>query len=155
MAEPRIDRARAQDAGRLTEIAHAAKRHWGYAEDLMQLWKGDLTVTPAFIDSHPVYCAVVGADVAGFYALSRDGDTFDLEHMWVDPHHMGRGVGARLFAHALSTVRGLGGTRLEITSDPNAEGFYRRMGAQRVGEVASAPAGRTLPLLVMRVGADV
>jgi hypothetical protein len=41
--------------------------------------------------------------------------------------------------------------RLKIVSDPNAEGFYLRMGAQRVGWVAAQPRGRRLPLLVIHV----
>jgi hypothetical protein len=35
-----------------------------------------------------------------------------------------------------------------IVSDPNAEGFYLRMGAQRSGEVESTPRGRYLPKLI-------
>jgi hypothetical protein len=38
-----------------------------------------------------------------------------------------------------------------VPSDPNAQGFYVKMGAQRVGEVPSRPPGRTLPLLVLRL----
>lgn len=35
------------DAAVLTEIAHAAKRHWGYPERWVQLWRAALTITPA------------------------------------------------------------------------------------------------------------
>ena len=51
------------DALRLTAIAHAAKRSWGYSDELMALWDADLTVTPQFIDDHPVFCAVQGGDI--------------------------------------------------------------------------------------------
>jgi GNAT superfamily N-acetyltransferase len=71
--------------------------------------------------------------------------------MWVDPPYLRRGIGARLLAHAMETVRGLGGTELRVASDPNAEGFYRRMGARRVGEAPSTPPGRVLPLLIVDV----
>jgi GNAT superfamily N-acetyltransferase len=149
--EIRIQAGGEDDAGRLTEIAHAAKRHWGYSEELLALWDADLTVTGAFIASHPVYCAAVGAEVVGFYALSAEGDVFELEHMWVEPGHMSEGVGAALFGHAVATVRSLQGSVLRIVSDPNAEGFYRRLGARRIGEVASHPPGRRLPLLVLEL----
>ncbi len=33
-----------------------------------------------------------------------------------------------------------------IAPDPDAEAFYLRLGARRVGEVASTSTGRTLPL---------
>jgi GNAT superfamily N-acetyltransferase len=142
------------DAPRLTTIAHAAKRHWGYSDELMALWQADLTVTPQFIDDHPVFCAVQGGELAGFYALSRQGEAFELEHMWVDPQHLRAGIGALLFEHAVRTVRSLGGSRLTIVSDPHAEGFYRRMGARRVGEAPSKPEGRTLPVLALALQAD-
>ncbi|MGH7822212.1 MAG: GNAT family N-acetyltransferase [Candidatus Binatia bacterium] len=148
-----IRAARAADAAELTRIAHAAKRRWGYAEDLIEAWRMDLTVGPELIASHPVYCAVEGASIVGFYALSRDGDAGELEHMWVDPPAMARGIGATLFRHAASVARAAGVTVLRIASDPNAEGFYRKMGARRAGEVPSRPPGRTLPLLVLDVTA--
>jgi GNAT superfamily N-acetyltransferase len=142
-----IRRARSTDAERLTAIAHAAKRHWRYPARWIRLWRDDLTVRPAFIRTHPVYCAVRDQDIVGFYALSGSGSEHELEHMWVDPDHMGKRIGSALFDHALATVRSRRGRRLTIAADPNAEGFYRSLGARRIGEVASRPAGRVLPLL--------
>ena len=149
--QTRIRKARRADSSELTRIAHTAKRFWGYNESMIRLWKSDLTVTPAFVADHPVYCAVQGSQVVGFYALSGERVTRELEHMWVDPKHMGCGVGRLLFSHLLGHLRRNRVTRLMIASDPNAEGFYRRLGARRVGKVASRPAGRHLPLLVIRL----
>ena len=44
---------------------------------------------------------------------------------------------------------------MEIEADPNAEGFYRRMGARRVDEIVYEIDGRerVLPLLAMYVQA--
>ena len=137
------------DAPRLTALAHAAKRHWGYSGELMALWDDELTLSAQFIARHPVFCAVRDGEIIGFYALSRQGKAFELEHLWVDPQHMGAGVGTLLFEHAVLTVRSLGGSVLNIVSDPHAEGFYRRMGASRVGEAPSKPEGRTLPRMTL------
>ena len=147
----RIRRAQAADTEALTAIAHAAKRHWGYAEQLIRLWRADLTVDAEFIAAHPTYAIVHEAQIVGFYALSRDGARFELEHMWVDPPHMRRGLGAILFEHAVATARALGGSILRIVSDPFAEGFYLRMGATRAGAVPAHPPGRVLPLLVIHL----
>ena len=146
--------ARPTDAQRLTAIAHAAKRHWGYLEDLISLWQADLTVTAQFIVDFPVFCALRDSEIIGFYALSRRGEAFELEHLWVDPQQMGTGVGTLLFQHAVFTVRSMGGSILNIASDPHAEGFYLRMGAIRVGEVPSRPEGRSLPLLALVIEAN-
>jgi GNAT superfamily N-acetyltransferase len=117
----------------------------------MRLWKSELTITPEFVADHPVYCAIRRARVVGFYALSGEGATRDLEHMWVDPTHIGSGVGRLLFSHLLGHLRRERVSRLVIASDPNAEGFYGRLGARRVGMVPSRPAGRYLPLLEVRL----
>ena len=144
-----IRKARPRDCADLTRIAHLAKRVWGYPETLIRLWRPGLTVTQEFVARHPVYCAVRGGEVVGFYALSDAGATPELEHMWVLPRHMGTGVGRLLFAHLRKRLAVAGATRLRIVSDPNAEGFYRRMGARRIGKEASHPAGRFLPVLVL------
>ena len=85
----------------------------------------------------------------GFYAIAVKAKRANLEHLWVLPDYMGKGIGAKLFRHALSRCKEIGVHMLEIESDPNAQGFYERMGARRVGEaigeVDSQP--RVLPVL--------
>jgi len=149
-----IRRARRGDADDLTKIARAAKRFWGYPESLLRLWQRDLTVTPGFIDRHPVYCTARHGKVVGFYAISGTGRVRELEHMWVHPRRIGAGVGRALFAHLVRHLQAMRVTRIDVASDPHAEGFYRRMGARRVGTVPSTPQGRTLPLLRVDLRVD-
>lgn len=144
---PAILRAHGTDAADLTRISRAAKRYWGYPEKLIRLWQRDLTVTPGFIERHPVYRAVHRGKAVGFYAISGTSSARELEHMWVHPKYIGAGVGRALFAHLLRRLRTMQVRRLDVLSDPNAEGFYRRMGARQVGVVPSTPEGRVLPLL--------
>lgn len=149
-----IRRATPGEAEKLTRIAHAAKRHWGYPEGWIALWKEALTITPDFIASNEVYVASVTDEVAGFYALLDHGDKVTLEHLWVMPQYIGRGVGGALFDHAVKAARAMGAATMEIESDPNAEGFYKRMGARRIRELSSEIEGkpRVLPLLAVDVG---
>jgi GNAT superfamily N-acetyltransferase len=142
-----IRRAVANDAAALTAIAHAAKRHWKYPEAWIALWQRDLTVSPEFIERYPVHAAVEADVLVGFYALTFASADCELEHFWVVPARMGTGIGRMLFEHAVERCRAIGAGRLWISADPNAEAFYRRLGARRVGDVPSTPAGRTLPRL--------
>jgi len=132
-----IRRARLDEAAALTAIAHAAKRHWGYPEAWIARWKDALTVTSAYVRDHLVSVAAEaqGDRPRGFYALSMEGATAVLDHLWIEPEWIGRGLGREMFGHAVRTARAEGATRLQIDSDPHAEAFYRRMGAIRVGEV--------------------
>jgi GNAT superfamily N-acetyltransferase len=150
-----IRRATPADSHILTEIAHAAKRHWGYPERWIIQWKEVLSITPEFVSTNEVYVATQGDKEMGFYALLLSNRRAVLEHMWVDPASIGGGIGRALFDHAVRTAASLNACEIEIESDPNAEGFYLRMGARRVGEVVSVLEGQTrvLPRLIFVVSA--
>ncbi len=145
----RISRARSADAARLTRIAFAAKRTWGYPQAWIQQWAGTLTITPAYLRRHPTFCARVGKSIAGFCALKLGRTLAAVDHLWVAPEHAGRGIGRALFQHGETRAREAGARKLTIESDPHAEDFYRRMGARRVGRRAAPIGGvkRFLPLL--------
>ena len=146
-----IMRAAPAQAEALTRIAFAAKGHWGYPERWLELWAPVLTITPQFVAANEVWVAAAGEQELAFYALAGQGAEASLEHLWVSPEWMGRGVGAGLFTHALSRAREEGYTTLTIESDPNAQGFYERMGARKVRENIYALDGtaRALPVLEM------
>jgi len=150
--ELQIRKADPNDAAALTKLAHAAKRHWGYPEKWIELWKDDLTITPEFVANNEVFVALSGDEIAGCCALAlTDNETAELEHMWIKPEHIGSGVGRSLFCHVKERAASLNVRVLEISSDPNAEGFYRRMGARRIGDVNSEIEGqpRVLPRMTI------
>jgi N-acetylglutamate synthase-like GNAT family acetyltransferase len=130
--------AQPEEADLLTQIAHAAKRHWGYPENWIEEWKADLTIIPEFIANHEVFVAIVNDAIAGCCALVVSGPVAEIEHMWIKPEHMGSGVGRALFEHAQGRARELHISVLELSADPNAEGFYERMGAKRIGDVPAS-----------------
>jgi GNAT superfamily N-acetyltransferase len=146
-----IRKATAEDAATLTRIALDAKRHWGYPEHWLNHWQADLTITPDFIAGTEVYVAESEGDVLGFYALIIREDKAELDHLWVSPPHIGTGVGKQLFLHAMQHAAKENISAVEILSDPNAEGFYRKQGAHGIGEVVSEIDGepRTLPRLTV------
>ena len=143
-----IRRAEPTEAKQLTAIAHAAKRQWGYPDEWIEQWKSDLTITPEFIAHNEVFVAIVNDAIAGCCALVVTDMLAEIEHMWIRPERMGGGIGRALFEYARDRARELHLAVLELSADPNAEGFYERMGAMRVGDVPAAMAGaeaRALP----------
>lgn len=150
----KIRRATTEDAATLTRIAHDAKRHWGYPEHWLQHWQDDLTISPEFISTNDVFVSETADGVIGFYALIVRDQKAELDHMWVTPAQIGTGVGKSLFLHAMDRAAAAKITSVEILSDPNAESFYRKMGAHRTGEETSEIDGvpRVLPRLVVEPG---
>ena len=145
----RIVRAKREDAETLTEIAHAAKRHWRYPENWIAAWRDFLTLRPEFIAANIAFIAIDDGRAVGFYVLTTQDDGVHLDHLWITPGAMRRGIGRALFEHAAAEARNLGFVSIKIEADPNAEGFYKRMGAFRIGTNVSTVERepRALPLL--------
>ncbi|HYH08187.1 MAG TPA: GNAT family N-acetyltransferase [Thermoanaerobaculia bacterium] len=141
-----IRRATPTDSVRATELARRAKAHWNYPAEWMALWRDDLAITAADIEKHRTFVACVEGEVVGVCQLQESEVGAMLEHVWVDPTAHGRGVGRALVEHARGTARGT----IAVVADPNAERFYLKLGAKRVGNVMAPMPGapdRTLPLL--------
>jgi len=130
------------EAAALSALAKRSKAHWPYSPDHLAQWHDDLTVTEQTIaDTH---CTVVlmHGQLAGYYVLDPRRSPWSLEHFWVDPEHMGRGVGRALLEHAVAQARAGAASAISIDSDPYAEPFYLACGAQRVGELSSPISGQ-------------
>jgi GNAT superfamily N-acetyltransferase len=137
-----IRRAHAGDAQTLTRIARSAKAHWGYSPQQVQAWRAELEVSMASLQWAPTFVGEISGTVAGFYQLRVDTDPPLLDHLWVEPAHMGLGLGSALVRHALALLAADGISELAIDADPHAEGFYLGLGARRVGEIAAPLAGQ-------------
>ncbi len=135
----------------LSTVARTSKAHWGYAKETLESWRDDLTLTAGDLDHMVVHVATIDGAIAGFYAIVPPaGENWSLEHFWVLPQYMHRGVGRALLAHALTTA---GDCSVAVDADPNAENFYLRCGARRVGEILAPIAGnsgRVRPQLIFR-----
>lgn len=141
--------AATDEATALTNMALEAKRYWGYPEHWIKHWESDLTISSDFIHDNHVYVAEENGQIQGFYALIVTGDKAELDHMWVKPALIGTGIGKELFLDAMERAAALKVSAVEISSDPNAAGFYRRMGATEIGETDASFGGvtRKLPRL--------
>ena len=143
-----IRRATPTDSARATELARRAKAHWGYPAEWLEAWSDDLMVTAEGIEKHATFVASLEGDVVGVCQLQQGDDHAMLEHVWVDPDSHGRGIGRALVEHVRGHAHGV----IAIVADPNAEAFYVKLGARRVGEVPAPMPGapnRALPLMEM------
>lgn len=145
-----IRRAFPEEATTLTQIALDAKRHWGYPEHWIKHWESDLTISSDFIRDNHVYVADDDGEIRGFYALCVSGDKAELEHLWVTPACIGTGIGKELFLDAMERAAAVDVRDVELTADPNAAGFYERMGAVQIGEAESVIDGQIRKLPRMR-----
>jgi len=133
-----IRRAIPEEAAALSIIAVQAKAHWGYAKEQLDLWAREfLQVSPNYITGHHVWVACMNAVPVGFAGVGIHEAEAELDHLWILPPYIGQGVGRQLFLYSTKRMNELGYPELIFTSDPHADGFYRKLGAESIGEYYS------------------
>jgi len=148
-----IHRALPEEATTLSQIAFAAKAHWGYPEFWLEIWKPQLTFSPEYFEGNEGWVVETNGAPIAFYTLQeKDGNAW-IENLWVSPEFIGKGVGKKLFLHATELSRQRNYQTLQLEADPNAVGFYEKMGMYRIGERHSEVEGqpRILPIMEMRL----
>jgi GNAT superfamily N-acetyltransferase len=152
--------ANPQDAEILTRISFASKRYWGYPESYFDIWAKELTVDANYIEKNDVMVFQLGSTVVGYYSVVTLESDLDLggillekgvwlEHMFITPECIGKGIGTQLFADMHTKYKEREIPRLSILADPHARGFYEKMGCEYKREYPSSIKNRTTPLLVL------
>jgi N-acetylglutamate synthase-like GNAT family acetyltransferase len=133
----------------LRDTLISSKGYWGYSQELLEKWRSNLKFEEEYIASNTVKLILKGSEVIGFFAIVKgEGNRpNELDHLWLLPESIGRGYGNRVFERIISECKTLEITEFYIISDPDAEGFYLKKGATKVGEVYSEPQKRMLPKL--------
>ena len=135
------------DFERLRAIAVEAKAHWGYDRALVEEWAHDGDFEPESLRRRLLYVAEEDGRPVGWAALIPRGEVGWLEDLWVDPAWIGRGLGRALFEHVAAAARERGARRLEWEAEPNAHGFYERMGAAYLRDSEETEWGRVLEVV--------
>ena len=147
--------ANPSEAELLSELAFAAKASWGYSPEQLEAWRPLLTLSAEYLATHSVWVAERSGTVVGFAATQPIGRRLRLDHLWVSPHAQRQGIGRTLFQQVVTHARENRWPQLEIESDPNAEGFYRSMGAQPTGTSAAGSDGHSRPLTLFSLDLNV
>lgn len=146
----------ARDAQELSDLALRSKAHWGYSAEFIEACRDELTYTVDQIKSalFTFIVAEIAGRMVGFYALEiLSAKKLDLKAMFVEPDHIGIGIGRALMSHAKNVAKQLGAVQIVVQSDPHAQGFYEHIGAVYCGEQESGSVpGRYLPNLVISLG---
>ncbi len=151
-----------EDAQILTGISFESKGYWGYPKEYFEIWKSELTVTPDYITKNDVQVFEIEGVIVGYFSIvvleddiEVSGTKIDkgywLEHMFIAPGYIGQGIGSFMFKYLRKRCETKGIGKLGILADPNARGFYEKMGCHYQGEIPSTIAGRTTPLFVLAI----
>jgi ribosomal protein S18 acetylase RimI-like enzyme len=155
-----IRKAKSEECSVLTDISFAAKHVWNYPEKYFETWKEELTITEEYIQRNTVRVAEMEGTILGYYSIVENKQDFWagkvfvmaghwLEHIFIRPDCIGKGIGTRLIKDIQKNCRNLGVKKIYIFSDPHANGFYHKMRADYVKESLSSIEGRTVSLFEM------
>ena len=129
--------AKPEEQQELTRLSVRATIHAGYDEAFIERSMPSLVVTLPMISRNYVQVAQDGrSEVVGVVLVTPsalEGIAL-LYGLYVDPTRWKRGIGRLLFGAAVTRAKGMKAGAIMIYAEPSAEGFYKRMGAIRIGE---------------------
>lgn len=123
------------EANELSEFALHSKATWNYSEEFILACKEDLTITEEYIKNNFVYVLENDNTMIGFFSFLRNENALDF--LYIHPRYKGKGYGKILWEYVIQQANELGIKSFTIDSDPNAKGFYLKMGAKLIGETPS------------------
>lgn len=157
-----IRSAKTEDSEALTTISFASKGYWKYPNEYFEIWKNELTISQDYIQGNDVFVYEDYGSIIGYYSivnLEKDIEISGilinsgvwLEHMFIDPQYIGKGIGTKLFSHMREWCVATNIRKVGILADPNAKIFYEKMGCVYMREYPSTIRGRTTPFLQYNV----
>jgi GNAT superfamily N-acetyltransferase len=142
----KIEKAQTTDSAILTDITYKGKAFWGYSVEQMEHWKNELTISPEYIEKHETYKLLIGEEIIGYYSFWKmDDNTLKLDDIFLLPEYIGKGYGTILMLDCIDKSKLLQAKRIILDAEPNAEGFYKRLGFETYNRLESSIKGRLLP----------
>ena len=126
--------ATATEAPWLEALQRRSSDVWEQYREQLAAHPDAIELPQSYIDKGWVRVAVddQNTPIAFSVVIPGPGLSHELDGLFVDPAHMGGGVGRALVEDAAARASERGAARLEVTAGP-AQGFYERVGFGPVG----------------------
>jgi GNAT superfamily N-acetyltransferase len=134
--ELQVRAARPDEREALEALQRRASEHSGTYREQLRAHPDAIVLPVEQIEQGLVLVAEDRAGIAGFSAIltPRDG-ACELDGLFVEPDRWRAGIGRRLVEGAAALARDGGANRMEVTANPDARGFYARLGFVAGAEV--------------------
>jgi len=135
----RIRDARPDEAAALASLQRRASDVWEEYRALLAANPGVIQPPHRAVAEGRVRVAVdaSGRRLGFSVVLTAGDDRVELDDLFVEPDAMGRGVGRLLVADVVSRAAAAHAIAIDVTANPNAVGFYERVGFRVTGDVAT------------------
>jgi predicted N-acetyltransferase YhbS len=130
-----IRSARSGEREALEDLQRRSSLHWPMYREQLAAQPDAIELPGEQIAAGLVRVAEQYGLVVGFAVLlERCAGACELDGLFVEPDWMGAGIGRRLVNDAKRIARERGATRIDVVANPQAVGFYERVGFVSVGE---------------------
>jgi len=146
-------RATDSDLDNLNQLAYLSEAYWGENAEFLSRFKEAYTIDSRYLLEHHVMLMEENRSLLGFYAIKSVDNLWELDFFYVGVALIGHGYGKIMWDHLIQECIDLGILSFEFVTSPEAEAFYLKMGAARVGMVESSlRAGKMIPKLKVKMG---
>lgn len=129
-----IKTAKKEDLESLNNLIADSKGYWGYSQDFIKKFMTKFAITSNYIDQGRTFIATQEKINIGLYSFSFDDDNnLQLDNFFINHKFIGQGKGRILWQESIKTANSYQKKEFILWSDPNAEGFYLKMGCTKIG----------------------
>lgn len=127
--------ANQQDINEINNLLCLSKAYWGYDPEFMDKFMIEFSIKEAYLAKATTYKVLEEGKLIGFYSFSGNtNDNLELDNFFLHPDFIGKGKGKAMWQRCLQTASQYGATEFIVWSEIHAEGFYLRMGCQKMGK---------------------
>lgn len=147
-----ISKAEPTDHIELSQLCKKSKAYWGYSDEQLKSWDEDLTISEKYIQENQVYKIIDNSIIIGFYTFySENETTIRLDHLFVHPNYIGKGIGFKLMNHLIENCKSIHKLKIIVDADPNASAFYSKLGFITIGQKPTFIKNRFLPIMELQL----
>lgn len=140
-------KAEKRDVPSLRMLAVRSEAVWGFDEQFLRIFDENYNITEQFVENNTSFVLEEHGKILGFWGIIRQKDIAELEFLYVDVKHIGKGVGRTLWNHMVQYCSSEGIKRIEFVTSEPAAAFYLKNGARLNGSTNSSIDGREIPRL--------
>lgn len=122
------------DLTAINYLMRISKAYWGYDDIFLDLFMEHISVTIDYLEKNSIKLLYENNTLIGFYSFSPNADKeIELDYFFLHPDYIGKGFGKKLWIACCETAKDMKLQEFIVWSDPYAEGFYLKMGCEKIG----------------------
>ncbi len=130
----------------LNSLIRESKAFWGYSHEFIQKFMDKFGLSIEHLNKLQIAVMIEQEVMVAVIAFDLKESEPILDYFFLAPRLIGKGFGRKMWHYAVKVAKENNWDTFTFYSDPHSEGFYRHMGAEKIGEFESFP-GRFVPVM--------